>query len=81
MSNYPAGVTGNEWQIVGLDERPGPAWDEFECPNEECQTVTVEAETVEFATDGMITTVVTCPACGRQEDVQELTVEEYYFEG
>lgn len=21
-SNYPPGVSGNEWQIVGLDERP-----------------------------------------------------------
>ena len=26
MNNYPPGVTGNEWQIVGSDEF------EFECP-------------------------------------------------
>lgn len=45
MSNYPDGVTGNEYEIAGPDKE----WEEeFECENDEFQFVMIHPDTFEY---------------------------------
>ena len=77
MSNYPPGVTGNEWQIAGPDAERDETRDVKECGNAECE---FEGGTVE----GVVTFYGfeawfdwECPECGHsnEEDVSEVYAE------
>jgi hypothetical protein len=68
---YPAGVTGNEWQIAGGSEfdavRPEA------CYNEECkmfEVEDVEAEVEIEAVHGMEYYEWKCPTCGETRDIE-----------
>jgi hypothetical protein len=48
MSNYPPGVTGNEFEISGPDRE----WEEeFQCENDEFEYVMISPETFEFMSE------------------------------
>ena len=48
MSNYPPGVTGNEYEIAGPDRE----WsEEFECSNEEFEYVMITPYAYEFCSE------------------------------
>lgn len=48
MSNYPPGVTGNEFAIAGPDKE----WEEeFQCTNDEFEYVMISPEAYEYASE------------------------------
>ena len=75
FTNYPEGVTGNEWQIAGASAEFAESR-EVECGNDECEAferlVEVEGETRAYGDERVFEW--TCPTCGKRDE------EEYYYE-
>jgi hypothetical protein len=65
MSNFPAGVSGNEPQIAGYDERDGTR--AVECGNDECRLfeVTSDVSGTDQIAYGEVLFLWDCPSCGR----------------
>jgi hypothetical protein len=78
MSNYPPGVTGNEYAIAGPDTERDEDRD-VTCGNAECDfSGTVEVMVTTFRRDAWCNW--TCPACGadNQEDLPEVEDDRDY---
>lgn len=76
MSNYPEGVTGNEWQIAGPSAEFTETL-EVQCGNDDCEAferlVEVEGETRAYGAEERVFEW-TCPECKRD------WIHEYYHE-
>jgi hypothetical protein len=81
MSNYPPGVTGNEFAIAGWDSETDETRDVQECTNDECSADWEGAITVEGVLTRYYRDVIffwTCPVCGKdnQDDVSATYEQE-----
>jgi len=75
-TNYPEGVTGNEWQIAGASAEFDETR-EVQCGNDDCakfeELVEVGVYTRAYD-DGVRVFEWTCPTCGKRDE------DEYYYE-
>lgn len=77
LSNYPSGVTGNEWQIAGPDfereeTRNVDACDYFE---DDCNFDGGDVEGESWGDHSIATFWWECPGCGREKTL-EYNVEQ-----
>jgi hypothetical protein len=78
LSNYPAGVTGREYEIAGPDSE----WEEtkeFACGNDECENFEVEVE-VECEVEsfrGTWRAFWTCPTCNTDHEKEGEMADDY----
>ena len=81
MSNYPAGVTGNEYEIAGADAE----YTEYRadsCDNEECTAFEVEDVEVEVDIESYRYEEFykwTCPVCKESKDVERNTENDHDY--
>lgn len=81
MSNYPAGVTGNEYQIAGADSQYSQVRADY-CDNEECKMFEVEDVEVEVDIEAYRSEEFykwTCPTCKESKDVERNTENDHDY--